>query len=135
MCNYTNFIVMDELGNMDIVEHLECNSSIQVETSQRRAPTATKFKANNSSQKLCLSYFSGTASGRIAVQGSHHTFGKLNRSVSGPEPDAITLDDGDSTGEPELGDYFSMFANFPFEASKPLPLLQPRKANPTAGWK
>jgi hypothetical protein len=130
---------MDEVGNMEIVEQLECNSSIQVETSQRRAPTVPKLKAsdvelkNVKSKDLSLSYFNGLVSSRLANLESHHTFSKLNRSVSGPDADAITLDDDDSTGEPGLGDYFSMFYNFPFNASKPLPLLQPRKATPAVG--
>jgi hypothetical protein len=132
---------MDKFDNVEIVEPLECNSSIQVETSQRRAPTVPKFKASNIELKnvrnkdLSISYFNGLVSSILSAAESHHTFSKLNRSASGPETDAITLDDNDSTGEPELRDYFSLFSNFPFEASKPLPLLKPRIATPNIGWK
>jgi hypothetical protein len=133
-------LVMDEVENMEMVEPLECNSSIQVETSQRTAPTVPKIKAsdielkNVKNKDLSISYFNGLVSSRLSLAESHHTFSKLNRSASGPQTDDIILGDDDSTGEPELGDYFSTFSNFPFEASKPLPLLQPRIATPTIGW-
>lgn len=130
---------MDGVGNVEIAGPFECNSSIQVETSQRRAPTVPKFKANDAdlknvkSKDLCLSYFNGLVKSVTAIKESHHTFGKLNRSVSGPEAHSITLDDDGSTGEPGLEDYFNMFSKFPYEASKPLPLLQPRKATSEVG--
>lgn len=131
---------MDEkVEDIAFVDQLENSSSIKVQPSLRKAPTVSKTSGaelkNVKSKDLSLSYFNGLVRGRLAMVESHHTFSKLNRSVAGPETDTITLDDDDSTGACELADYFDMFSKFPFQASQPLPLLQPRIATPAVGKK